>query len=205
MQIEDLLAMDGLTLGVLENLSYRSKLPISLARKIKDFARDELLQDLFEAQAWLEEKIWEQSVLIDYRIKSLQSIELKYDRYFENGRVGKTFNDLLGFRTVCDNYSVLDVALDDERFRLVDESKGKKIDNGYRGVHLYFQKDNHHYPLEIQYNMPYDRQFNNWLHKYVYKKYPAEIGAHLREHYESGMVRNEQMFKEVLTDVLSGR
>lgn len=31
-------------------------------------------------------------------------------------------------------------------------SHGKANDDGYRGVHVYYQLDNFHYPIEIQYN-----------------------------------------------------
>ena len=203
MQIDDVLSMDGLTVDILKKLSYQSKLPLSLSRRIKDFDKKDLLDDLFAGQEWLDEQIWNFSLNIDYRIKSRQSIRLKYERYFETGRVNKTFNDVLGFRTICDNYDNLRVLLNDSNFRIIDESNGKKVDNGYRGVHVYFQIDNNHYPIEIQYNTAYDRYFNNWLHKYVYKKYPAEIGAYLRKKYEMGYINSENKFKEVFKDVLS--
>lgn len=29
------------------------------------------------------------------------------------------------------------------------------------GVHLYYQMDNTHYPIEVQYNTYFDRQLNN--------------------------------------------
>ena len=49
------------------------------------------------------------------------------------------------------------------------------------------------------------RLLNNWLHDYLYKKdYPIETGRILREKYESGLIRNEHEFKEVLNNVLSG-
>ena len=61
-----------------------------------------------------------------------------------------------------------------------------------------------YYPIEIQYNTYYDRQLNNWLHKYIYKKnYNNMIGCTLRKAYESGKIRTEQEFKEVLHHVLS--
>ena len=82
-------------------------------------------------------------------------------------------------------------------------SGGKSKDDGYRGVHVYFQLSSYHYPIEIQYNTYYDRQLNNWLHKYVYKrKYKAQIGYGLRQAYESGNIKNESEFKEVLRNVL---
>lgn len=63
-----------------------------------------------------------------------------------------------------------------------------------------------HYPIEVQYNTYFDRQLNNWLHKYLYKKnFAAEIGQQLRVRYEAGEIRNEEEFKEVLNYVLCCR
>ena len=62
-----------------------------------------------------------------------------------------------------------------------------------------------HYPIEIQFNTLFDRQLNNWLHDYLYKRdYPMETGKMIREKYESGLIRNENEFKEALNNVLSG-
>lgn len=50
--------------------------------------------------------------------------------------------------------------------------------------------------VEIQYNTYYDRQLNNWLHKYVYKKnYFNCIGCSLRTAYENGKIKSEKNFK----------
>lgn len=144
-------------------------------------------------------------VAIDYRIKSIHSALLKYDRYFPDHQTGKVFNDLLGFRTLCDNYDEVLALRDLESIRVADLSEGKANDDGYRGMHAYFQLDNFHYPIEIQYNTYYDRQINNWLHKYIYKKkYPINIGQMLRNAYENGRIRSENEFEEVMTNVLSG-
>lgn len=70
-------------------------------------------------------------------------------------------------------------------------------------MHVYFQLSGYHYPIEIQYNTYYDRQLNNWLHKYVYKRnYTINIGFLLRNEYEDGKIRNEKEFLEVLNHVL---
>ena len=75
----------------------------------------------------------------------------------------------------------------------------------YENKAAYYQKSGRHYPIEIQFNTLFDRQLNNWLHDYLYKKnYPIETGRVMREKYESGLIRNEQEFKEVLNNVLSG-
>ena len=138
----------------------------------------------------------------DYRIKSMDSIELKYQRYYPNCQVRQVFNDIIGFRAFCDNYLDL-LSENSEVFRVVDMSSGKANDDGYRGVHLYYQKDNFHYPIEVQFNTLYDRQLNNWLHAFLYKKdYPNEIGQKMRGAYENGQIRNSDEFEEVLKNVL---
>ena len=71
-------------------------------------------------------------------------------------------------------------------------------------IYIYFQESNYHYPIEIQYNTFYDRQINNWLHKYTYKKnYDNNIGFTLRKEYENGKIRTESEFREALEYVLS--
>ena len=43
-----------------------------------------------------------------------------------------------------------------------------------------------------------NRQLNNWLHKYVYKrKYENTIGYLLRKEYENGKIKTESEFKEL--------
>lgn len=72
------------------------------------------------------------------------------------------------------------------------------------GVHVYYQKSGRHYPIEIQFNTLFDRQLNNWLHDYLYKKsLPNSVGRTMRNKYESGLIRDDNSFKEVLEDVLS--
>ena len=153
---------------------------------------------------WLDEQEILSNIALDYRVKSLDSILLKYDRYYPDHQTRKVFNDILGFRAFCDSY---DQILEEEfsPFRIADMAKGMAVDDGYRGVHVYYQKSGRHYPIEIQFNTLFDRQLNNWLHDYLYKKsYPVETGKIMREKYENGLIRNEHEFKEVLNNVLSG-
>ena len=200
--IEDLLQLNGLSIGILEPLSYHSQLGKSLKQNLHYFDRDTLLSELAKVTEWLAEQTVLEEIALDFRIKSTDSIELKYERYYPNRQVRQVFNDILGFRAFCDDYNEL-IALDSTRFRIVDMSKGKSIDDGYRGVHLYFQKDNFHYPIEVQFNTLYDRQLNNWLHSYLYKKnYPDMVGREMRIRYEKGMIRSKEEFEEVLRDVL---
>lgn len=96
------------------------------------------------------------------------------------------------------------LSLDLPQITVVDMSHGKAHDDGYRGVHLYYKMDNFYYPIELQFNTFLDRQLNDWLHDYVYKKnYPASVGSTLRIRYEHGGLTELESFKEALNDVLS--
>ena len=203
--IEKILKRDGLSLEKLEEISYHSQLGINLKKNLHYFDKQGLFQELNQVNEWYDSCNLLYDIATDYRIKSVQSARMKYERYFPDHQARKVFDDLLGFRTLCDNYEELLNLKMSKYIRVADMSEGKSMDDDYRGVHAYFQLSNYHYPIEIQYNTFYDRQINNWLHKYVYKRmYNNDVGCILRKEYEDGRIRTEKEFKEVLDRVLSG-
>lgn len=208
--MSDILKKDGLSLDILEKLSYQSQLGILLKKNLHYFDKAKVLSELNAICDWYDNCSELHVLSLDYRVKSIQSAKLKYERYYPNHQMRKVFNDILGFRLLCDNYDDVLQLEDIQHIRVADMSQGKAKDDGYRGVHVYYQLSGYHYPIEIQYNTYYDRQLNNWLHKYVYKHNTnAEIGLFLRNAYEDGKIRNEKDFvnvlhsKEVLQHVLS--
>lgn len=193
-----------LTYEVLQSISYHTQLEKSLVNSLRHFDKDLLFDDINNMINFYNNCEILDDLAVDYRIKSVDSCLRKYDKFYPEMRVEKTFNDVLGFRMLCDNYDEMLNQDNIDKIRIVDMSKGKANDDGYRGVHLYFQLDHKHYPIEIQMNTYYDRQINNWLHKYLYKKnYPNEVGLKLRKLYENGKILNENMFQEVIENVLS--
>lgn len=204
--MSSILQRDGLTIELLVRLSFRSKLGINLKKNLHYFDKDALFSELIKVNEWYDEFEELHELALDYRIKSVQSAILKYNRYYPDRQARKVFDDLLGFRSLCDSYDDVLKLKEIPELRIADMSKGKAKDDGYRGIHVYFQLDGSHYPIEIQYNTYYDRQFNNWLHKYIYKKaYENEIGLQLRKLYENAKIQSEQDFKEALRHVLSNR
>ena len=204
---DSILEVSGLSVEILEQLSYPSSLGISLKKTLRHVDKEALLQEMETMADWLDEQTLLSEIALDYRIKSISSISQKYERYINSSRhLSQVFNDVLGFRAFCDSYEDV-LAMQSDWFSVADLSNGKADDDGYRGVHLYFQKDNFHYPIEIQFNTLYDRQLNNWLHDYLYKKqqFSNTVGKEMRQRYENGLIRNEKQFQEVLNDVLSGR
>ena len=161
----NILELNGLSIEILQRLSFKSHLPLSLNRTLRHFDKTELIKELTDRTNWLDEQTLLADVALDYRIKSLESIVGKYNRYYPSKPVKQVFNDF-----------------DKELFHIADMSHGKMDDDGYRGVHVYFQIDNSFYPIEIQFNTLYDRQINNWLHDYLYKKdFPNTVGCIMRK------------------------
>ncbi len=203
MTFANILEVNGLTEQILLSLSYKSNLGISLKKNLHYFNETDLLNELYNITEWYDSHNTLFNIPIDYRIKSKESIKTKYKRYYPDHQTRKVFNDILGLRAFCDDYNeVLNIT--NNNFKIVDLTSGKSNDDGYRGVHVYFQKDNYHYPIEIQFNTLYDRQLNNWLHDYLYKKTNnTDIGKFIRKEYEQGKIKNINEFKEVLNNVLS--
>ncbi len=102
--MEDILKKDGLSFELLEKLSYRSDLGVRLKKNLHYFDKKKLFDELLKVHKWYLKSIQLRGISIDYRIKSIQSAILKYDRYYPDHQAAKVFNDMLGFRTLCDNY-----------------------------------------------------------------------------------------------------
>ena len=198
------LIKNGLSIDALRDLSYESTMGKSLVNSLRKFDRETLFGEVSEMIRFYQENEMLDNIDLDYRVKSLDSCIRKYNKFYPEMRLEKVFNDILGFRMLVDNYNVLLENKISDEIRIVDMSHGKANDDGYRGVHIYFQPNHYYYPIEIQANTYYDRQLNNWLHKYLYKRgYSDSVGKRLRQEYENGKIINEQKFEEVLNLVLS--
>lgn len=176
----------------LDSVSYETKLGKNLKNTLRKFDRNELMEELKDYRLFLKKR---KDILVDYtyRIKSIQSINLKYDRYYPSKEINACFNDILGIRMIVENYYI---NIKNDKIRHVDMSKGKKNDDGYRGYHIYYKKSNYHYPIEVQFFTERDYIFNMWLHKYVYKYKDNSIGIKLRELYDKNIIMTEEDFKE---------
>lgn len=192
----------GINEKLLNQLSYESKLGKSLKNTLRKFDKNNLINEILDIKEFYESTDLLKGAKFAYRVKSIQSCLLKYNKYYPNIEVKKCFNDILGIRIILSEYEeVLNQKLD--IFKIADMRCGKVKDDGYRGIHLYYQKSNIHYPIEIQINTKKDRCLNDWLHIYLYKyEKNNNIGILLREKYENGEIRSEEEFKEVLKNVL---
>lgn len=87
---EYLLKMNGLSVDILQKLSYESRLGIPLKKNLHYFDKDALLAELNQMTDWLDSQNALADIALDYRIKSKDSIILnttdtiqitKYGRY----------------------------------------------------------------------------------------------------------------------------
>ncbi|HBH3700987.1 TPA: hypothetical protein KSK42_003228 [Clostridioides difficile] len=192
----------GITPNILDELSYESKLGKSLKNTLRKFNKDDIFKEIRNISRYLNSRKIDFKFPVSYRIKSYHSCLIKYDKYYPNMELNKCFNDLLGIRIIVDSYYEL-FEQDLSSFRLADMRTGKANDDGYRGVHLYYQKSNFHYPIELQINTKIDRQINDLLHMYIYKHTKNNlIGKEVRKLFDEGNFKNIEEFKGVIEDVL---
>ena len=183
---------------ILDELSYESTLGQSLKQiSLSQTPLEKIIQDIGKYRAGYVDILIQEN-LIGSRFKSDDSIYRKYAKTIKNhGGFKQCFNDVLGFRLHLDEYP----SEFPEYFRVVNLRNGKKIDDGYRAIHLYYQRDNLAYPIEIQLWCGKDYQFNVWSHSHIYKYDTPEIGKAMYELYQEGEIQNEQEFLKQLENL----
>ena len=80
--VSNILQRDGLTIELLEKLSYKSEMGINLKKNLHYFEREVIIAELIKINEWYDEFEELHELALDYRIKSIQSAILKYDRYY---------------------------------------------------------------------------------------------------------------------------
>lgn len=183
---------------ILDMLSYHSTLGRSLKQiSLRKTPLPMILEDIEKYRASYIDTIFQEN-LIGSRFKSEDSIKRKYEKTLKTGGGFKQcFNDILGFRLKFEEYP----REYPDYFRVVDLRNGKKIDDGYRAIHLYYQRDNMAYPIEIQLWCGKDYLFNIWSHQYVYKYKNPEIGYQLYRKYVDGKINNKEEFLKNLKEM----
>lgn len=89
----------------------------------------------------------------------------------------------------------------DEALKAADQIRWVQVDDGYRAIYLYYQRDNLAYPIEVQLWCGKDYYFNLWSHQYVYKYKSPEIGRQLYLEYAAGEVKTEWEFQKRLQEL----
>lgn len=66
--------LNGLSVGILEQLSYESNLGVSIKKNLHYFDKDLLLKEVSDMTEWYDGQMILEDVALDYRIKSMESI-----------------------------------------------------------------------------------------------------------------------------------
>ena len=186
----------------LAEIGFETKLGKSLKNTLHKFDKDELFEELREAIRYYTTIAGD--ITFEKRIKAIQSCEIKYSKYYPNTEVEKAFNDILGLRITLSSYDVFDKIDIPAEVKVADMRNGKAKDDGYRGIHVYVQKNHFRYPIEIQFVTEKDKQFNVWLHDNTYKYISdIKVGKYLRDLYDEGKIKTQEDFKKELQNVLS--
>jgi putative GTP pyrophosphokinase len=199
-------SMDALDIfEIAKEFSLPSGLSTSLKNSTQKFKWEDIIIDLCQAREIAMEKFDSLKLpnTVLFRVKSENSCSLKFNKFVTLGTfpLSRALNDIVGFRVICD-YSIKAPA----EYTAVNMLSGKKNDDGYRGMHYYYQASNMHYPVEIQVNSEHDSFFNVLLHECVSKYESAnEIGSKLRKLYESGNIYNRETFIKELLNVSSSK
>lgn len=80
--MSDILKKDGISLELLEQLSFHSGLGVNLKKNLHYFEKESLLKELTDVNIWYDTSECSHDITIDYRIESLQSVRLIYTRYY---------------------------------------------------------------------------------------------------------------------------
>ena len=100
----------------LDAISYKTGLGKNLRNTLRKVDKEDLMRELTDYRLFLRKR---RRLLnkYTYRIKSLHSLKLKYDRYYPTKEIGVCFNDLLCIRVIVESY---DIDLHSENIKHVD-------------------------------------------------------------------------------------
>lgn len=121
------LQKNGLSVNILRELSYESKMGKSLVNSLRKFEKEALFEEVSEMIRFYQEAEVLDNVDLDYRVKSEDSCIRKYNKFYPEMRLEKVFNGILGFRMLVDNYNSLLEGKIPEEVRIVDMSHGKAL------------------------------------------------------------------------------
>ncbi|MED1489178.1 MULTISPECIES: hypothetical protein [Bacillus] len=122
-----------------------------------------------------------------YRYKDAPSIKLKFERLNMEKKLFKVANDILGMRFVLKtDIETLKKIVEEfvshcpfnDACSIVDQTEGKKHDDGYTGIHVNIKPNNFVFPIEIQFWTRAQALLNEYLHANIYKIDNAELNQY---------------------------
>ncbi|WP_461207859.1 hypothetical protein [Clostridium sp. DL1XJH146] len=170
----------------LNSYEIKTKLP-SMRKTLKHFKFEEIYDEILNYIGYLDhiltqldvyfEDNMQEDVNVSYRIKSESSLRLKWNKNLNQSKqLREVCNDVIGIRIISDIEKDIIVEhfskqKNSTKLDIVDfNSNPKKIDDGYRAVHLYIKNNPASFPIEIQFCTRKDALLNFYTHEVIYKK-----------------------------------
>jgi ppGpp synthetase/RelA/SpoT-type nucleotidyltranferase len=128
----------------------------------------------------IDDLVWDiPGIDFTYRYKAASSIQLKLNRLTMTKPLHKVANDILGlrfvFKTDTDTLKklaeefVTHCPFGEDACLIIDQTIGKKRDDGYKGIHINIRPNNTVFPIEIQFWTRTHSLLNEYLHANIYK------------------------------------
>lgn len=173
----------------INNYNISSRFP-SMKKTIKNFISDNIYDeildfivdkdnDIIDLSEYLRE-IENKDINVFLRIKSEQSFNEKWKKNLEKSKqLREVCNDIIGIRIIADmdrtniQENVKEIVSINHNYKIdvVDMyKKTKSIDDGYRGIHIYFRNNPKCFPIELQIWNQEDALLNFYTHDIIYKK-----------------------------------
>lgn len=123
---------------------------------------------------------------VSSRTKTKESIKKKWDKNLGKKRaIKKVLNDIVGIRIVTDKNvdnikEYIKTIADNEHYKIATidfRENPKSVDDGYRGIHIYFMTNPKSFRIEIQIWSRIDAILNFYTHQNIYKSNGNELYA----------------------------
>ncbi len=176
-------------INTINNYNINSKFP-SMKKTIKNFAADDIYDEILDfivekdndiicLSEYLKD-IENENINVSLRIKSEHSFNQKWTKNLERSKqLREVCNDVIGIRIIADMdrediiRNVEEIKHSNSQYKIDVVNmyeKSKSVDDGYRGIHIYFRDNPKCFPIEIQIWNQQDALLNFYTHDIIYKK-----------------------------------
>lgn len=181
---------------ILQYLSVRNTLGVRLRDvKVCDLTSD-MIGRIYDDLSEVEKRAIVLCGVAPFRVKTIYSFRKKVEKYKDRDKsLLVCCNDFIGCRFIVDSYPSI---TESDKVSVFMRNK----ESGYKALHISYQFDDYCYPIEIQFWLKDDVNFNSWSHKYAYKLGVSDsIMSSIRQLYDAGEITCEEDFVKCLNQL----
>lgn len=178
---------------LLQYLSLRNSLGVRLRDVNVCDLDSSMIGKIYDDLAEVERRAIVLCGIAPFRVKTVQSFRQKVEKYKDrNKSLLVCCNDFIGCRFIVDSYPSI---VESDKVSVFMRNK----ESGYKALHISYQFDDYCYPIELQFWLTEDVNFNFWSRKYAYKLGVSDsIMSQIRQLYDLGEIKCEEEFIKCL-------